>query len=166
VTGDAAALDGLVRDWGRFYLIGYSGNLYHAQRRDNEARVHEADPAQLRREVEADYRARPVLLPPWNRAAWERRVNAAGLSPGVLATALALGRQADAEGMAAPGAVALAGLSGCGRTTVSGRLLRLRSAGLIIRTRGGGPAGMTRYRLILPVIPDVGQPLPDGAGFS
>ncbi len=99
MTGDAAALDGLVRDWGRFYLIGYSGNLYHAQRRDNGARVHEADPAQLRREVEADYRARPVLLPPaWDRAAWEARVSAAGLSAGVLATALALGRQADAGG--------------------------------------------------------------------
>ncbi len=60
----------------------------------------------------------------------------------------------------------LASLTGCGRSTVSARLLRLRSAGLITRTRGGGPAGMARYRLIVPVAPDVGQPLPDGAGFS
>ena len=116
MTGDAAALGGLVRDWGRFYLIGYSGNLYHAQRRDNGARVHEADPVQLRREVEADYRAQPVLLPPsWDRAAWEARVSAAGLSPGALATALVLGRQAGAQGEAAPGAVVLASLSGCSR---------------------------------------------------
>lgn len=166
MTGDGAALDALVRDWGRFYLIGHSGNLYHAQRRDNGARVHEADPAQLRREVEADHRARPVALPAWDRAAWEARAKTAGLTPGVLATALALGRQADAQGVAAPGAVLLASLTGCGRSTVSARLLRLRSAGLIIRTRAGGSAGMARYRLVIPVTTDVGQPLPDGAGFS
>jgi hypothetical protein len=59
----AAVLAGLLREWGAYYVITYSGTMYHAERRDNGARVHEADPAQLRREIEADYRARPVLLP-------------------------------------------------------------------------------------------------------
>ncbi len=144
-----------------------TANLYHAERRDNGARVHEADPGQLRREVEADHRARPVLLPPtWDRVAWEQRVNAAGLPPGGVGIALALARHADDQGVAAPGAVRLASLSGCDLGTVSARLLRLRTAGLIIRTRGGGSAGMARYRLVIPVTPDVGQALPRNAGFS
>lgn len=55
-------LAGLLRKWGEFYVITYSGTLYHAQRRDNGARVHEADPAELRREIEADFAACPVMI--------------------------------------------------------------------------------------------------------
>ncbi|HUY47997.1 MAG TPA: hypothetical protein VMV92_20095 [Streptosporangiaceae bacterium] len=58
----AEALASLVRDWGRYYVIISSGNLYHAERRDNGARVHEAVPARLRKEIEQDFAACPVKL--------------------------------------------------------------------------------------------------------
>ena len=166
MNGDAAALAELVRDWGTYYVISSGADLYHAERRDNGARTHEADPAQLRKEIEADFRARPVILPPaWSRAEWQLRVKAAGLHPGVLATALALASGADDQGVASLGNSKLAGLSQCSPATVSSRLFRLRLEGLIAR-EGIARGGMRSYRLVIPATPDVGQSLPGNAGFS
>jgi hypothetical protein len=167
VNGDAAALAGLIDGWGRYYAIDYCGTMYHAERRDNGARVHEADPGQLHREIEADYRARPVILPAaWDRAAWEQRIKAAGLSPGVLATALDLGGHADEHGIARPGNAALARAANCSTGTISGRLFRLRLDGFVIREGLDGWGGTVRYRLVIPLTPDVGQSLQGNAGFS
>ena len=58
MTGDGDALADLIRDWGAFYVITAGGNLYHAERRDSGARVHEASPARLRSEIEQDHRRR------------------------------------------------------------------------------------------------------------
>ena len=63
MTADSEALAALISDWSRFYVVSYDGILWHATRRDDGAKVHEADPAQLRAELEADYRARPFRAP-------------------------------------------------------------------------------------------------------
>lgn len=62
-VADTGELADLLRDWSDFYVITFSGNLYHAERRDNGARVHETAAGRLRREIEQDYRACPVRVP-------------------------------------------------------------------------------------------------------
>jgi hypothetical protein len=64
---DATAIGKLVWHWGEGYVISYANGLYHAERRDNGAKVHAPGPEQLDREIQADYAARPVPreLPVW-----------------------------------------------------------------------------------------------------
>ena len=58
--GDAAAIGNLIWHWGEAYIVTYANGLYHAERRDNGAKVHASDPQQLGHEIHADYTARPV----------------------------------------------------------------------------------------------------------
>jgi len=58
--GDAAAIGSLIWNWGETYIITCANGLYHAERRDNGAKVHAPDPGQLDHEIQADYTARPV----------------------------------------------------------------------------------------------------------
>ncbi len=60
--GATAVIAELVREWGRYYVISYSAGQYHAERRDNGARVHQADPEQLLKAIDEDFRGRPVML--------------------------------------------------------------------------------------------------------
>lgn len=166
MNGDTEALADIVRLWGRWYVIRCISDVYHAERRDNGAAYSTPDLGRLAREIAEDYRVCPVRLPStWDRAAWEQHLKAAGLHPGVLATALALASQADSQGVAALGNSKLAALSGCTPGTVSGRLFRLRLEGLI-RREGIARGGMRSYRLVVPITPDVGQALQGNAAFS
>ena len=58
-----ANLELLRREWGHGYLIWVQAGLYCACRRDNAAICRRAWAEDLRREMDTDYRACPVLLP-------------------------------------------------------------------------------------------------------
>jgi hypothetical protein len=65
VTDDPAValrLDLLRREWDGSYVIWFQASQFHAMRRDNGARCHRASAEDLRREMDADHRARPVYL--------------------------------------------------------------------------------------------------------
>jgi hypothetical protein len=55
-------LDLLQREWGHAYLIWFQSGLYCAYRRDNAAICRRVTAENLRREMDTDYRASPVLL--------------------------------------------------------------------------------------------------------
>jgi hypothetical protein len=55
-------LDLLRREWDGSYVIWFQASQFHAMRRDDGARCHRASAEDLRREMDADSRARPVFL--------------------------------------------------------------------------------------------------------
>jgi hypothetical protein len=64
VTEDAAVIENvklLRREWGHAFAIWYQAGQYCACRRDNAAICRRPADDDLRREMDADYRARPVL---------------------------------------------------------------------------------------------------------
>ena len=56
------ALDLLRREWGHAYLVWFQAAQYCACRRDNGAVCRQATAEDLRREMETDYGARPVVV--------------------------------------------------------------------------------------------------------
>ena len=65
MTQDAevvANLELLRREWGHGYLIWFQTGLYCACRRDNAAICRRAKADELRREMDTDYQACPVLV--------------------------------------------------------------------------------------------------------
>jgi len=83
----------------------------------------------------------------WQRAEWETRVQAAGLPSGTVVTALALGRLAGADGIAAPGLAGLAAESGCSVDTAHRRLCCLESRGFAVRR--GRVSGVLPRRAVI-----------------
>jgi hypothetical protein len=64
VTEGAALIEDLEllrREWGHAYAIWFQAGQYCACRRDNAAICRRPATDDLRREMDADYRARPVL---------------------------------------------------------------------------------------------------------
>jgi hypothetical protein len=64
VTDDAAVIEDLEllrREWGHAYAIWFQAGQYCACRRDNAAICRRPATDDLRREMDADYRTRPVL---------------------------------------------------------------------------------------------------------
>lgn len=57
----AGRLELLRREWGHRYLIWFQAGQYCACRRDNAAICRRVKAGDLRRELDTDYRARPVL---------------------------------------------------------------------------------------------------------
>jgi hypothetical protein len=65
VTEDAAAIENLKllrREWGHAYVIWFQAGLYCARRRDNAAICRRVKAEDLRREIDTDYRACPLLV--------------------------------------------------------------------------------------------------------
>lgn len=56
------SLELLRREWGHGYLIWFQAGQYWACRRDNAAICRRAKAKDLRREMDTDYRACPVLV--------------------------------------------------------------------------------------------------------
>jgi hypothetical protein len=56
------SLELLRREWDHGYVIWYQAGQYWACRRDNAAICRRVKPDDLRREMDTDYRARPVLV--------------------------------------------------------------------------------------------------------
>jgi hypothetical protein len=64
VTEDAAVIENLEllrREWGHAYAIWFQG-MYCACRRDDAAICRRPKAEDLRREIDTDYQARPVLV--------------------------------------------------------------------------------------------------------
>ena len=64
MTDDAAVIEDLEllrREWGHAYAIWFQAGQYCACRRDNAAICRRPATDDLRREMDADYRTRPVL---------------------------------------------------------------------------------------------------------
>ena len=55
-------LDLLRREWDSAYVIWFQAGDFCAMCRDNGARCHRASAEDLRREIGADHRARPVFI--------------------------------------------------------------------------------------------------------
>ena len=64
MTENAAMIENLEllrREWGHGYVISVQAGMYCARRRDNAAICRRPKAEDLRREIDADYRACPVL---------------------------------------------------------------------------------------------------------
>jgi hypothetical protein len=55
-------LELLRREWGHGYVIWFQASLYRACRRDNAAICRRTRAEDLRREIDVDYQACPVLV--------------------------------------------------------------------------------------------------------
>lgn len=65
MTGDAAVIGNLEllrREWGYAYVIWFQAGQYCACRRDNAAICRRPKPGDLRKEMDTDCQARPVLV--------------------------------------------------------------------------------------------------------
>jgi hypothetical protein len=65
VIEDASVIESLEllrREWGHAYAIWIQAGMYCACRRDNAAICRRPDAEDLRREMDTDYRAYPVLV--------------------------------------------------------------------------------------------------------
>jgi hypothetical protein len=61
-AGVIESLELLRREWGHVYAIWFQAGMYCACRRDNAAICRRPNPEDLRREIDTDYQACPVLV--------------------------------------------------------------------------------------------------------